>query len=330
MGYMLLCGAGSGGASAPTVTLSTANLLANATSITITGTNFSTTAGNNSVTFNNSVTGTVTSATSTSLTVTSLSGVSSLSNGTSLTAIVTTNGQSSGAAVQVATIQVTPATIFGANLIAWYRSDQGLYKDAGITPVSADGDAVYQWNDLSGNNYHLIQVTLANRPTWKTGQINGQPTVRFNGSSNFLLCSAITSLPQPFSVIFVCKPSSTVGFTMFDGVSSSNRAKINSSSSTWQLFVTSTLTGPTQTTNWVVLNTLFNNASSGLHINGNSDTTGAVGAAQNLTGITIGNNYALNAGYFPGDIPEIIIASGNSLTLKSQADTYCDGRYAIY
>jgi uncharacterized delta-60 repeat protein len=68
--------------------------------MTITGTSFSTTPGNNSVAFTPAGTGTVTAATETSLTVSSLSG---LTLGP-LNAVVTTNGLSSGAAVQVAAV----------------------------------------------------------------------------------------------------------------------------------------------------------------------------------------------------------------------------------
>ncbi|MCX6856166.1 MAG: choice-of-anchor D domain-containing protein [Verrucomicrobia bacterium] len=91
--------------SPPTVTASTADLITSATTVTITGTGFdAATPGNNSVVFTPEGSGTVTAATGTSLTVTSLSG---LTLG-ALNAVVTTNGLSSGAAVQVATVVVPP------------------------------------------------------------------------------------------------------------------------------------------------------------------------------------------------------------------------------
>ncbi len=100
---------------APVVTSSTASLAANATTVTINGFGFdSATPSNNTVTFNDSATGTVTSATSTTLTVTF--GTKPASVG-SLTAVVTTDAVSSGAAVQVATVipVITPSS---ANLAA--------------------------------------------------------------------------------------------------------------------------------------------------------------------------------------------------------------------
>ena len=83
-----------------TVTPATANLPANAASLVIHGTGFSTTPGNNTVTFSGVAMGTVTSATATQLTVTNLSGLQA----GSLTAIVTASGVSSGVPVQVATV----------------------------------------------------------------------------------------------------------------------------------------------------------------------------------------------------------------------------------
>jgi hypothetical protein len=66
----------------------------------IQGFGFSSTLADNTVTFNNGTTGKVTSATATTLTVTDLSGLIA----GSLTAIVISNGVSSGADVEVATV----------------------------------------------------------------------------------------------------------------------------------------------------------------------------------------------------------------------------------
>jgi hypothetical protein len=88
----------------PTVTQSLSNLAINATTLTITGTGFSTTAANNTVTFS-SGTGTVTSATATQLTVT----FNSQPVEATLSAVVTTNGIGSGSEVEVATIVLAPS-----------------------------------------------------------------------------------------------------------------------------------------------------------------------------------------------------------------------------
>jgi len=85
----------------PTVTSNSTVMAISATTITIAGTGFDSVAANDTVLFNDGAVGAVTSATSTLLTVT----FSTRPNATgALTAVVTTNGKSSGAAVQVALV----------------------------------------------------------------------------------------------------------------------------------------------------------------------------------------------------------------------------------
>jgi len=76
-------------------------MLADATTVVISGLGFSTTAANNTVVFNNGAIGTVSAATATSLTVTLSTKPTSAGP---LTAVVTTNGASSGVAIQVAAV----------------------------------------------------------------------------------------------------------------------------------------------------------------------------------------------------------------------------------
>ena len=90
--------------SAPTVTFSSANLAQNAATLTIAGTGFdASTPSANTVVLSSGI-GTVTAATPTSLTVT----FSSSPSVGALTAVVTSFGGSSGAAVQVATVVAAP------------------------------------------------------------------------------------------------------------------------------------------------------------------------------------------------------------------------------
>ena len=92
----------------PVVKAATSNLTINATKMVIKGSGFSTTPGNDAVTFSDGATGTVTAASKTQLTVSDLSG---LTVGP-LTASVTVAGLSSGPEVNVATVipVVTPGT----------------------------------------------------------------------------------------------------------------------------------------------------------------------------------------------------------------------------
>jgi len=94
----------------PLVVSSTASLTANATSLTISGFGFDTNLANDTISFSGSATGTVTAVTATQLTVT-FQTAPALGN---LTAVVTTDGVSSGTATPVATvvaISLQPTTL---------------------------------------------------------------------------------------------------------------------------------------------------------------------------------------------------------------------------
>src|SRR5262249_55558670 len=93
----------------PVVNMNTTSQPVTTTTLTINGAGFSTTPGNNTVAFNLGAAGNVTAATATQLTVSFTTQPTVAGN---LTAVVTTSGFSSGAAVQVAT--VTPVVTSSA------------------------------------------------------------------------------------------------------------------------------------------------------------------------------------------------------------------------
>ena len=72
-----------------------------------------------------------------------------------------------------------------AGLTGWWRSEFGVYSDAGTT-LAVDNDTVQQWNDFSGNSYTMSQATSTNRPTFKTNIVEGKPVVRFDGADNYM------------------------------------------------------------------------------------------------------------------------------------------------
>ena len=73
-------------------------------------------------------------------------------------------------------LDVTP---LNQGLVAHWKADAGAYNDAGTT-LATNGQTVQQWNDQSGEGYNLSQATSADRPTYNTNQLNGQPGINFN------------------------------------------------------------------------------------------------------------------------------------------------------
>jgi hypothetical protein len=85
----------------------------------------------------------------------------------------------------------TTLPVSGAALWLDASQQSSLFTDAGATYVSTDGQAVYQWNDLSGNSRTALQTTLANRPLYRSpaNGHNGLSTTSYDGTNDFFSVS---------------------------------------------------------------------------------------------------------------------------------------------
>jgi hypothetical protein len=104
---------------------------------------------------------------------------------------------------------VTPDRIRSAALKAWYRADQGITIATGVS----------QWNDLSGNAYHLAQSNTTKQPTYNAtdASFNSQATMTFDGSNDVLFNSI---LPVGFNttfVVLILKQIAWAGQSLFCG-----------------------------------------------------------------------------------------------------------------
>lgn len=97
------------------------------------------------------------------------------------------------------------------------RSGSGLLLqyDASAIAGLADGDALSQWDDDSGNDYHATQATSANRPTYDVDAFgSGKPGVRFTGaSSQFLRLPSVLDQASEAHVFVVVKLVADPSFT---------------------------------------------------------------------------------------------------------------------
>lgn len=80
----------------------------------------------------------------------------------------------------------TPALpIPSTNLVGWWRINSITASEGGIIP---------QWNDESGNNYHLTS-SAGREPVYRAAGINGFGAVRFDGT-NDAMCIPLAALQQ--------------------------------------------------------------------------------------------------------------------------------------
>lgn len=89
----------------------------------------------------------------------------------------------------------------------------------------ADGAAVSQWDDGSGNGRHAIQATGANQPLYRAASsvMNNKPAVEAVDTTDSLAQTVYTAIAQPFSLVFLGRMSSGASGFMTDGLSALNR-----------------------------------------------------------------------------------------------------------
>lgn len=99
----------------------------------------------------------------------------------------------------------------------WVKADVGVYNNAGTT-LASNGNFVQQWNDQSGQANHATQTTAGRKPVYVTNAANGQPALRFLGTS-FVTAGAFPGIANNvgYTYFVVVKDTSFTAGTMSDG-----------------------------------------------------------------------------------------------------------------
>lgn len=87
-------------------------------------------------------------------------------------------------------------------------SDLAGWWDATKITGLSDGAAVSQWDDSSGANRHATQGTAGNQPTYQTGEMNGRPVVRFDGTDDYLGYDGSFLVGTQYTIFVVARPVS--------------------------------------------------------------------------------------------------------------------------
>lgn len=173
-------------------------------------------------------------------------------------------------------VDFTPKKVSG--LMAWFEAKP-------LHLIMDSNNYVSKWNDLSGNNYHLNQLIANNQPRYSEGSII------FDGSTDCLKTNEFTAIPQPFTVIIVCRIITyTVNRSVYDGNAyASNTLYMQPSANYLRLYAgTSSSVQADAGINKVVIKTVTNGSSSLVQVNNNTAVSGIVGVNL-LRGITLGS-----------------------------------------
>ena len=107
--------------------------------------------------------------------------------------------------------------------VVWLRSDSG---------ITLSGGNVSAWADKSGNGNHVAQGTSSKQPSYHLDDVNGHPSIQFDGSNDNLkgtLAATLTGTGQDFTIFVVANVDSTTSggsaalYELSDSLSVTNR-----------------------------------------------------------------------------------------------------------
>ena len=215
-----------------------------------------------------------------------------------------------------------------------------LHLDASdSTTITKDSsNLVSAWNDKSGQANHVVQATGSKQPLWVEQVQNTLPTIRFDGTDDFLKITAFTggALAQPNTVFVVCKmPTASTGWrAVYDGETARHvfytQANNASNPTCSQMYAGAELgTVVADSTNIFLYTQLWNGASSTLRKSKTQIDSGNAGTTS-FDGITLGagNNGTGNVGN--PDICEIIVYDSSlSTSDRDSIEDYLTKKWGV-
>ncbi|CAG0961104.1 hypothetical protein ARNL5_00912 [Anaerolineae bacterium] len=220
----------------------------------------------------------------------------------------------------------TPGCVSG--LRAWYRADAGTEL--------ASGPAISSWTDLA-SGLVLSQATSTKRPkiVAASSYFNGQITHSFTTGSQQYVQSATgaTLVSQPNTIYAVCRAANVASTRVVCASNNASAAQqlYYSTTPDWK-FSAGTVLSTGNTTTGVPLGicAVANGTSGALYIHNFATPAGASNVGTNaLGGFSIGANYT-PAGYFDGEIAEILVYEGaHSAATRALLASYFNRRYGL-
>jgi trimeric autotransporter adhesin len=313
---------------APTIGTATAGVASASVTFTPPGSNGGATiTGYTATSTPDSVTGTGTSSPIT---------VSGLTAGTAYTFTVHATNSAGNSAESAASNSVTPTAGGGGGSLPTVTSGTLFAQFAADSLSLSDGASVTTWTKTAGSmTGNLTSVSTA--PVFKTGQLNGHPSVRF--SAGYFDALSAGTLSQPYTRFVVCRHLTTptnVAHWLVDAATAPTAGLFaNAYNTDFEMDCggATRILGPGGTvfTNPHVVEGLANGTSSSIGVDSsNVNFTGDAGTNAQ-TGLRVGAQYSGDVNtIYQGDIFEVIIYAGalNS-TDRTAVRQYLGTKYGI-
>lgn len=220
-----------------------------------------------------------------------------------------------------------PSSIVG--LVAWYDASNAASITASGSPAH-----VSQWNDLSGNGYHLTQGSGANQPATGVATQNGLNRFDFDGSDVLMSVSTPTT-PTPCTVVLVWALTALPAFYRpYDGGSAGNRPLLyaNAGDTAYVMqAATAADTGRAITGGVALIHfNVFNGASSEFWENG-TQYGGALSTGSGaFAGLSIGSDSGLTSAFTGAMFEFLVYSHALTSTERTNLNDYLRTKWAVY
>lgn len=193
-------------------------------------------------------------------------------------------------------------------------------------------DAVSILYDNSVNGFHMIQNTQVSKPIFVENQLNGNSTLRFDGSNDFMKVDFGQMFTQPNTIFLVGKRNATGLMYFVDGISTSRAGMIsNYNGNNITIFSGTSLITYSRpfSTDYFLFTGIFNSTNSQIYENTILRATGNAGTS-GVTGLTLGARNTL-AEYLNGDIAELIFFNRLLTQPETQiVNNYISQKYGLF
>jgi PKD repeat protein len=187
----------------------------------------------------------------------------------------------------------TPSQI--SDLTLWLAADSLLTISEG---------KVSQWGDLSGNSFHLLQNNPENQPELTENAVNSYPSLRFNGTSNFMTVDFDQTYAHPNSIFVVWKTLSTGRRVILDD--KTNLMLDVNLGNEIRLFAGAGISYSKESPfDFLITAAIFNEANSRIFENSFIKVSGNTGNRE-IPGLSLGRRAIYSDRYFHGEVSEII------------------------
>ena len=183
-----------------------------------------------------------------------------------------------------------------SGLIGWYNSEN----------VIQSGNIISQLNDLSGNNFNLVQGNLLKRPVLILNDLANFPAIKFDGVNDAIKTLYGSVLTNNSTVFIVNNNTGSNNFVFDGGTSFYSFRNVNNGIYIYMQGNSTLSYLKNLNYNYTLYSFLFGGSNSKIFENGNIKVTGSVSQV-NLDGFTLGSYFGQDNYFYNGKVLEVII-----------------------